>query len=61
MEKTLNQKVEEKEEIFYYPNCIEEKNEEIESNADDEKTKIHQLRELVAKQDPACKEVVRWH
>ncbi|XP_047942565.1 uncharacterized protein LOC125189322 [Salvia hispanica] len=58
MEKTLNQEVEEKkEETFYSPNCIEEKNEEMQSNGDDEKKKIHQLRELAAKQDPACKEV----
>ncbi|XP_047942073.1 phosphatidylinositol transfer protein 3-like [Salvia hispanica] len=58
MEKTLNQEVEEKEEeTFYSPNCIEEKNEEMQSNGDEEKKKTHQLRELAAKQDPACKEV----
>lgn len=56
MEKALDQEVEEKEEeTFYSPNCIEEKNEEIQSNGDEEKKKIHQLRELAAKQDPACK------
>ena len=56
MEKTLNQKAEDREEeIFYSPTRMDEKNKEIQSNDDEEKKKIDQLREIVAKQDPACK------
>lgn len=61
MERTLKQKEdhdeeeEEEEEIFYSPDSTEEKNEEIQSNDDEEKKKIDHLREIVEKQDPACK------
>lgn len=59
MERASKQKEEnsdkEEEEIFYSPNSMEEQNEETQSNNDEEKKKIDQLRDIVTKQDPACK------
>lgn len=53
MERTLYEIEDSEEEIFYSPERMEEKIEDI--NDHEEKKKIDHLRDKVEKQDPACK------
>lgn len=59
MERTLCEKEDSEEEIFYSPERMEEKIEENE-DINEEKKKIDQLRDKVEKQDPACKVISQW-